>query len=626
MNYVPSIEDIAYLAENQPDKFSSPLQTLRSLGRALKHGNDNVGQGVQAATVQAHYRHYLERGGQPLTESPIPAEPLDTGGRQDPILGSACVECASQTPCVEKVEIVCHSGANPRVVLQGEGELADTEGKIYFVASRFVTGEASFENFLRGTPLKDEGTLKITLADDCPHGQHSLNWTQALSGRRIVPGESSLDFTLQTQPRPTLLNTDMFEPPHLAYEVAAITLDILMNRAIMVREEPFTLSLDGSGCFSFTSVTVPQLQFIGTLSLMPPRVGRRAIPRAEGARLRDELGMGSTPRQVTQETGWQISAALDIICGNTTKRIDIGSRSHTTTTYDSAPSLRRQANANSQRNSVERFMGTITDASKRLAQELCNERDNSKLLDLYTEGPKLGLALGTAQSEVQGGPGLTWRLTAGVSIDFRFGVHVDIYQALKLAARRHPAGAALVEFMEDAEQGRSLGVVEYQLTPALFIDVSLGIGARPSSATTSNANLAFDYDFLTRDPGISGQISGSLTAIAGGGISGYFDSIFTDRRVFKYAANVSTSGGITIKSDGDKQWGYELFHTGAMLQVMGYKKVNVESSRNNRPDKGQSRSSRSTQATQNFEWVEDRENINTYRLAEDHTGEFVSFS
>ena len=626
MSYTPSIEDIAYLAESQPDKFSSPVQTLRSLGRALKHGNDTIGREIQATTVQAHYRHYLERGGQPLTESPIPAEPLDTGGRQDPILGSACVECASQTPCIGKVEIACHSGANPRVTLQGEGELVDTEGKIYFVASRFVTGEASFENFLHGTPLKDEGTLKITLADDCPHGHHSLNWTQPLSGTPIAPGESSIDFTLETQPRPTLFNIDMFEPPHLAYEVAAITLDILMNRAIMVKEQPFTVSLDNSGCFSFLAVTVPQLKFIGNVSLMPPNVGRRAIPRAEGAQLRHELGMGSTPRQVTHETGWQVSAALDIVCGNTTKRVDIGSRSQTTTTYDSAPSLRRQANANSQRSSVERFMATLTDATKRLAQELCNERDNSKLLDLYTEGPRLGLALGTEQSEVPGGPGLTWRLTAGVSIDFRFGVHVDIYQALKLAARRHPAGAALAEFMEDAEQGRHLGIVEYQITPALFIDVSLGIGARPSSGTTSNANLAFDYDFLTRDPGISGQISGSLTALAGGGISGYFDSIFTDRRVFKYAANVSTSGGITIKSGGNKQWGYELFHTGAMLQVMGYKKVNVGASADKPENSGFGSSSQNIQSIQNTQWVEDRKNINTYRLAEGYTGEFVPFS
>ena len=173
---------------------------------------------------------------------------------------------------------------------------------------------------------------------------------------------------------------------------------------------------------------------------------------------------------------------------------------------------------------------------------------------------------------------------------------------------------------------RSLGIVEYQITPALFIDVSLGIGARPSSGTTSSANLAFDYDFLTRDPGISGQISGSLTALAGGGISGYFDSIFTDRRVFKYAANVSTSGGITIKSGGNQQWGYELFHTGAMLQVMGYKKVNVGASADKPENSGFGSSSQNIQSTQDTQWVEDRENINTYRLAEGYTGEFVPFS
>ncbi len=406
----------------------------------------------------------------------------------------------------------------------------------------------------------------------------------------------------------------------------AITLDLMMNRAIMVQEQTFSISLDHSHCFSFTSVTVPLLKFIGNVSLMPPRVGRRAIQRIEGSHLGDQLGMGSTPRQVTHETGWQINAALNIVCGNTTKRVDLGSRSSETVTYDSAPSLRRQANANSQRNAVERFMGAITDASKRLAQDLCNERDNSKLLDLYTEGPKLGLELGTEQAEVQGGPGLTWILTGGVSIDFRFGVHVNIYEALKQAARRHPAGAALAEFMEDAEKGRNFLVVEYQINPSLFIDVSVGIGARPTEDTTGTANVAFSYDFETGDPGINGQITGSLTAVVGGGVSGYFDSFFTDRRVFKYEAIVSTTGGITIKSGGDKQWGYELFHTGAMLRVMGYKKVNAGSVVYEESDGGESRSSRVTQTSQSIEWAEDRENINTYRLAEGYTGEFIPFS
>lgn len=626
MSYQPSIEDIAYLAQNQPEHFSSPGQTLRSIQSALQHGNNAVGQVVQDQTLQTHYSDFLNNGGQELTESPIPSMPVASESRQDPVLGSACVECESQTPCIEKIEVVCHAGANSRVVLQGEGELVNTEGKIYFVADQFVAGEGGFEGFLRGTPLQDSGTVTITLASDCPHGHHTLNWTEETSGTRVVATETSVDFTVQTNPRPTLFNTDIFEPPHLAYEVVAITLDLMMNRAIMVQEQTFSISLDHSRCFSFTSVTVPLLKFIGNVSLMPPRVGRRAIQRIEGSHLGDQLGMGSTPRQVTHETGWQINAALNIVCGNTTKRVDLGSRSSETVTYDSAPSLRREANANSQRNAVERFMGAITDASKRLAQDLCNERDNSKLLDLYTEGPKLGLELGTEQAEVQGGPGLTWILTGGVSIDFRFGVHVNIYEALKQAARRHPAGAALAEFMEDAEKGRNLLVVEYQINPSLFIDVSVGIGARPTEDTTGTANVAFSYDFETGDPGINGQITGSLTAVVGGGVSGYFDSFFTDRRVFKYEAIVSTTGGITIKSGGDKQWGYELFHTGAMLRVMGYKKVNTESGGNQPVVGGESRSSRVTQTSQTAEWAEDRENINTYRLAEGYTGEFIPFS
>ncbi|NIC04885.1 hypothetical protein [Billgrantia bachuensis] len=628
MSYVPTIEDLAHLVETEPDKFSSPVQTMRSMRDALHNGNDNVGQIMQELTVQPHYRDYLANGGQPLTGSPIPQEPADTGGRQDPILGSACVECESQTPCIEKVVVVCHSGENTRVTLQGEGELHDTEGKIYFVADRFVAGEASFENFLSGTPLKDEGTLTVTLAGDCSHGQHTLSWTEELNGTSVALTETSIDFTVQTNPRPTLLNTDIFEPPHLAYEVVAITLDILMNRAIMVKEETFTISLDSAGCFSFTSVTVPQLKFIGSVSLDPPRRGERAIGRSEARELRNEHDMNSNPRQEILETGWGVAAALSVVCGNNTKRIDIGSINSETRTYESAPSLRRQERERRESNGVQRFMGAITNASKGLAQRLCSERDESKLVNLYTVGPRLGLELGTEQAEEKGGPDLTWMLTAGVSVDFVFGVNVNIYEALKRAARMagHPAGRALVAFLEDAEGGRNWGVAEYQINPALFIDVSIGIGSQSTEDTTGNANLSARYDFMKNEMEGDGHITGTLRAVVGGGVSGFFDSIVTDRRVFKYEATVSTSGRITIKVDDNKRWGYELAHGGAMLRVIGYKKVNVEEAGKRQDSGGESRSSRVTQTSQTVEWVEDRENINTYRLAEGYTGEFVPFS
>ena len=63
-----------------------------------------------------------------------------------------------------------------------------------------------------------------------------------------------------------------------------------------------------------------------------------------------------------------------------------------------------------------------------------------------------------------------------------------------------------------------------------------------------------------------------------------------------------------------------------MLQVMGYKKVNVDNVIYEETDGGETRSARSIQTTQSLEWIEDRENINTYRLAEGYTGEFVPFS
>ena len=63
-----------------------------------------------------------------------------------------------------------------------------------------------------------------------------------------------------------------------------------------------------------------------------------------------------------------------------------------------------------------------------------------------------------------------------------------------------------------------------------------------------------------------------------------------------------------------------------MLQVMGYKKVNVGASADKPENSGFGSSSQNIQSTQDTQWVEDRENINTYRLAEGYTGEFVPFS
>jgi hypothetical protein len=642
MSYQPSIEDIAYLVENQPERFSSPVTTLRSIQNAMQ-ADDVQREALEAITAQNHYNDFLANDGQALTESPIPPMPLPVlEGRpqaQDPEFGAVCTVCASQTPCIEKVEVVCHSGGNNRVTLQGENELVDTGCKIYFVADKAVSGELSFEGFLQGTTFKDEGTVTITLADDCPHDAHRLSWTEALNGTSITSG-AEIPFTVETNPRPTLLNIPRLGDYGLAFEAATIILDIIMNRAVMVKEEQFKISYDGTQDFFFTSVTVPSLKFAGKVSLQPPQIGTENIPRSEARRLRSEHGMGSNPRQVTHEQGWQIDAKIDVTCGSNTKVIEVGKYRSETITYDSAPSLRDQDRSRQQSSSVDRFIGSLTNSAKSLAKNLSTEHDKNKLTNIFTVGPKLGIKAGTEQTEETNGPGLTWKLEVGLSVDFAFGVKVDIYLALKRALRRlpimTPLGAAahtLLTFLEDAEKGRSiLGAVEYQLTPSLYMEIALGAGFKSSGDTTSDEALSGVYDFFNNEfeeETIQGQVEIKLTAKAGGGIMGYFDSIITERYVFRYEAEIVTEGGIRIKTDKG-HWGYQLYHKGASLKVKSYKKVNVESG-DRRPGAGgrPGPSSNSRQAVLNtttIEWVEDSENTNTYPLAEGYTGEFIPFS
>ncbi|MCE8024171.1 hypothetical protein [Billgrantia aerodenitrificans] len=102
MSYVPTIEDIAYLAMHQPDKFTSAEQTLRSMSHALRNGNGNVDQTTQV-TVRRHYANYQLNGGQPLTESPIPRT---SGSAEedgpDTEFAATCVQCTQDDGCCIK--------------------------------------------------------------------------------------------------------------------------------------------------------------------------------------------------------------------------------------------------------------------------------------------------------------------------------------------------------------------------------------------------------------------------------------------------------------------------------------------------------------------------------------------
>lgn len=640
MSYQPTLEDMAYLVQEQPTAFRQPDRLLSRIQNAMANDDSHPGSAVtQGQVSNSIYSEYVSSGADRLAESPIPQEPADGESRQDPEFGGMCVICASQTPCIEKVEVVCHSGTNNRVVLEGRNELEDTDCKIYFVADKAVAGELSFEGFLSGSTFKDEGTVTIMVADDCPHQMHTLYWTEELRGTPISSGVK-IPFKVETNPRSPLTNIPRLGDYGLAFEAAVIILDIIMNRSIMAKEEQFRISYDSTRDFLFTSVTVPSLKFKGKVSIEPPQVGTEHIPRSEGRLLRRELDMGSNPDTVTNEQRWQIDADMEVACGSTTTEIKVAKYRSETTTYDSSSSRRRQNNALQQGSSIDRFIGALTDSAKNLTKSLSTEHDPNKLVNIFTVGPKLGIEAGTEQAEQQGKPGLTWKLDLGLSLDFAFGVKVDIYLALKRALRRlpfvTPIGAAahtLLTFLEDAEKGRSLlGAVEYQIAPSLYMEIALGAGFKTSDDTTSDEALSGIYDFFENqfeEESVQGQIEIRLTAKAVGGIMGYFDSIITERYVFRYEAEIVTEGGIRIKTDGGR-WGYQLYHKGASLKIKSYKKLNVETGERQSDTGGRTRNrSRSSQVVQRItteEWVEDSKNTNTYPLAEGYAGEFIPFS
>lgn len=638
MSYQPSIEDIAYLAQHQPEHFSSPTTTLRSIRNAMQADDPIKRSAFESSTAQAHYNDFLANGGQALAESPIPPEPADEGSRQDPEFGAMCVECASLSPCIEKVEVVCHGGENSRVVLQGENELSATGCKIYFVAHQFVTGEGTFEDFLAGTPLKDEGQVSITLASNCPHEQHTLYWTDELNGTAIASGATStIDFTVMTKPvppitLPSVLMGVVSTNEALAFKAAVMLLDVLMNRTAMVNEERFRISYDGTNDFQFTAVTLPQLKFDGLVTIAPPTMDTRPVEKREGRMIAAQQSMGSRVRQVTARQGWGIHADLTVVCGAKNTTITVGQSPSETETLDTGPSLRQAENQRQQQNTVERFIGTLTEASQRIAKNLSGtENDDSKLFSFYTRGPELMLGATTEQVEESGGPGTTWAITPGLSLAYECGVQLDIYEALKMAARGTGGGAALVTFLESVEEGFNVYFIEGQFMPALFMEVGLGVGPEGTEDRLGNHMLRATYNVQANafeQP--EGQVSITLSALVSGGMMGYFDSLFTERTVFKYGVQVATSGSIAIAIENG-QWGYQLSHAGAMLSVQGYKKADGDTVESRHPGadgrsrQAQQSSSQVVETDDGTRWQADGD-VHSYRLADNWTGAFIPFN
>lgn len=101
-NYSPTAEDLLFIAENNPEKFSSGARTLSELQNTLRNhgGRDGVSQTLREAVVKREYGDYLSKGNPPLQRSPIPpSSDADGDGVMDAEFAAYCPSCKAGESC-----------------------------------------------------------------------------------------------------------------------------------------------------------------------------------------------------------------------------------------------------------------------------------------------------------------------------------------------------------------------------------------------------------------------------------------------------------------------------------------------------------------------------------------------
>ncbi len=144
----PTLDQLEELLASDPNRFSSPLQTQRSINNA--RGADAA---VQDATARAHYSNYLGNGGTPIGSNGQMSARSDTLDQQ---FGSASCNCGAASPCCLTGMIFKCSHGSKRMELP----LTDPEKKPILV---LVTDQAGSGD------LHDKITLepKMTAAANC---------------------------------------------------------------------------------------------------------------------------------------------------------------------------------------------------------------------------------------------------------------------------------------------------------------------------------------------------------------------------------------------------------------------------------------------------------------------------
>lgn len=575
----------------------------------------------------------------------------DKTAEHDQKASAACTICESLDPCIEKVVVTCHAAdgmaKNTRVTLEGKYELEKTNGKIYFVAEKFENVEPSIENFMKGARLSDPTEIEITIKGGCPHGYHTVHWTNPEDGvTKIGPGKTTLKFRPETKPFPSLftvmesLYTNTVsdysdKKPAVVFQFVLMIMNLLIRRDKMASEDYFYITGDGTRSFAFTSVTVPLLKIRGNVLLgLSNRRTEKLTNQKERHKTKKQVRTTHDVQKIDTD-GFKIASDITISVGNFKDTFQIGDYDRETKTFKTKISLKDENNKKNKKSGLIRFLSVISDSGRKFAGTLTSDvkerGKKGKVLSCYFEGPEVQLAFGPDQAETKGSPELAWNMNVGVSLYFKFVTVFSVYEALKNAARnKPPEGTALVLFLEELERGWHLGVAEGQINPALDLELSFAIEPRPSQAGPTDDFLSFSFDFL---PTVQcnnypeGQITGTASLAAKGGITGYFDSIFTKKTVFDYSAEIVTVGGITIKYTNNALC-YKLWHNGVVLHVIGVKQIAKEDSIKAPLDNGLGRSAKTTtvvQKKENKKWVEDRSRSNSYRLAGKMDGEFVPF-
>ena len=447
-----------------------------------------------------------------------------------------------EPPCAQTVTVKCHACGNTRAILSGGNELRETDQKIYFIADQFEKRQG----VLQGNVLFDEATIEVDVNAACKHKVHTLTWTDGGGTHFANAGATtSIPFTVRTNPRSVLdlgiaTTLHTLTPNQVALESVIFIIELLMNYQEMRNEEQFTISHDGGGLYSFTSVTIPMAKVVGSLSVGPPVRKFQALSREEGRQRRhkERQGAGQIPRLETTDTGWAFDCDVTFYVANTKRAIQLFNRSSKGTTLESNKAIKAKKN----RSAFNKLTDALINSPKVLAGKVTAEESKDRLFDIISEGPALVVESGADLAEQQGGPGLSAKANVGLSIEYMIGLKINIWYALKQAVKRAGAqGYALIKVMEKLEDGFDWWIASGRVEPYLDLIFSLAFGSKRTEDGSGDANVSAEIDLLTGDWSGKANITGTAGLELTGGIKGEYDSIFTKKsglRLFRFCQNL----------------------------------------------------------------------------------------